>query len=105
MWRCGSRRGAAVGGMEAMVWVGDGVHGDGSGGGVVMATGGVRRRWCSNEGDGDEGGDDDGDVVIVAVGGRNLAGNGGAAPKNDMGGRRVYVCVGWLGTKSIIFVK
>ncbi|GJW43642.1 hypothetical protein Tco_0072441 [Tanacetum coccineum] len=29
----------------------DGVDGDGSGGGVVMSTGGVRRRWCGSEGD------------------------------------------------------
>ncbi|GJT72459.1 hypothetical protein Tco_1031745 [Tanacetum coccineum] len=85
LWRCGNHGGAAVCRMEAMVWVGDGVHGDGSGDGsggcIVMATGGVRRRWCGSEGEGDEGGDDDGDVVIVAVGGQNLAKNGRAAPK------------------------
>ncbi|GJS95357.1 hypothetical protein Tco_0802325 [Tanacetum coccineum] len=85
------RGGAAIGGMDAMVWVVDGVRGYGSGGGVVMATGGVRRRWCGSEVDGDEGGDDDGDVVTVAVGGENLADNGGAAPENEKRGRRVYV--------------
>ncbi|GJS33828.1 hypothetical protein Tco_0532210 [Tanacetum coccineum] len=101
-WRCGGRVGAPVGGIEAMVWVGDGVYGDGSGGGVVMATSGVRRRWCGSEGDGDEGGDDDGDVVTMVVGGRNLAENGGAAPKNERRGRRVYVCARVIKNESLV---